>query len=99
MLRPSRRTVHAPQFVVSHPMTVPVLPTCSRRYCTSRVRFSTSSEYSTPSTVTLIRVIPGLPLHSRRRIGHPTGRGDLVQRGALALDNRAVTCDTRPMGP
>ena len=56
-LRPSRCTVHAPQLLVSQPMTVPTFPTVSRRYWTSRVRGSTSSEQSTPSTVTLTRVI------------------------------------------
>ena len=43
-LVPSRCTVHAPQLEVSHPITVPVLPSFSRRYCTSSIRGSTSSE-------------------------------------------------------
>ncbi len=42
-LRPSRWTVQAPQLLVSHPITVPVLPSFSRRYCTSSIRGSTSS--------------------------------------------------------
>ena len=56
-LVPSRCTVHAPQLLVSHPMTVPVLPRRSRRYCTSSIRGSTSSETFAPSTVRLIRVM------------------------------------------
>ena len=56
-LVPSRWTVHAPQLLVSHPMTVPVLPSVSRRYCTSSIRGSTSSETVAPSTVRLIRVM------------------------------------------
>ena len=59
-LRPSRCTVQAPQLLVSQPTTVPVLPSRSRRYWTSSVRGSTSSEYFAPSTVTLIRVIDNL---------------------------------------
>ncbi len=51
---PSRCTVHAPQLLVSQPMTVPVLPSFSRRYCTSSMRGSTSSETFAPSTVRLI---------------------------------------------
>ena len=43
-LRPSRCTVQAPQLLVSQPITVPVLPSFSRRYCTSSIRGSTSSE-------------------------------------------------------
>ena len=56
-LVPSRCTVHAPQLLVSQPMTVPVLPSRSRRYCTSSMRGSTSSETLAPSTVRLIRVM------------------------------------------
>jgi len=39
--------VHAPQLLVSQPITVPVLPSRSRRYWTSNMRGSTSSAYST----------------------------------------------------
>ena len=46
-----------PQLLVSHPMTVPVFPRRSRRYCTSSIRGSTSSETDAPSTVRLIRVM------------------------------------------
>ena len=56
-LVPSRWTVQAPQLLVSHPMTVPVFPRRSRRYCTSSIRGSTSSETDAPSTVRLIRVM------------------------------------------
>src|SRR4051794_24805778 len=56
-LRPSRCTVHAPQLLVSQPITVPVFPSISRRYCTSSIRGSTSSETCAPSTVRLILVI------------------------------------------
>ena len=56
-LLPFRCTVQAPQLLVSHPMTVPVLPRRSRRYCTSSMRGSTSSETLAPSTVRLIRVM------------------------------------------
>ena len=58
-LRPSRCTVHAPQLLVSQPMTVPVLPSFSRRYWTSSMRGSTSSETCAPSTVRLIRAMDG----------------------------------------
>ena len=37
-------TVQAPQLLVSQPITVPVFPSLSRRYCTSSIRGSTSSE-------------------------------------------------------
>ena len=56
-LVPSRCTVQAPQLLVSQPITVPVLPSFSRRYCTSSIRGSTSSETFVPSTVRLIRVM------------------------------------------
>ena len=60
-LRPSRWTVQAPQLLVSQPITVPVFPSFSRRYCTSSIRGSTSSETCAPSTVRLILVIERLP--------------------------------------
>src|SRR5680860_426497 len=53
-LRPSRCTVPAPQLLVSQPITVPVLPSFSRRYWTSSIRCSTSSETRSPSTVSSI---------------------------------------------
>ncbi len=56
-LVPSRWIVQAPQLLVSQPMTVPVLPSFSRRYCTSSIRGSTSSETEAPSTVRLILVM------------------------------------------
>src|SRR3954452_21244422 len=56
-LVPLRCTVQAPQLLVSQPMTVPVLPTFSRRYCTSSIRGSTSSATFSPSTMRLIRVM------------------------------------------
>ena len=56
-LRPFRCTVQAPQLLVSHPMTVPVLPSFSRRYCTRSIRGSTSSATFAPSTVRLILVM------------------------------------------
>src|ERR1700712_4386084 len=59
-LRPSRWTVQAPQLLVSQPMTVPTFPSFSRRYCTSSIRGSTSSEYRTPSTLT-DRTVMGSP--------------------------------------
>ena len=43
--------MQAPQLLVSHPITVPVLPTRSRRYCTSSMRGSTSSTTLAPSRV------------------------------------------------
>ena len=60
-LVPSRWTVQAPQLLVSQPMTVPVLPSFSRRYCTSSRRGSTSSETVSPSTVSWILVMEILP--------------------------------------
>ena len=60
-LRPFRWTVQAPQLLVSQPITVPVLPNDSRRYCTSSMRGSTSSETVAPSTVRLILVMERLP--------------------------------------
>src|SRR4029078_5737133 len=50
-LRPSRCTVQAPQLLVSQPITVPVRPSFSRRYCTRSIRGSTSSDTLSPSTV------------------------------------------------
>ena len=75
-LVPSRWTVHAPQLEVSHPITVPVLPSFSRRYCTSSIRGSTSSETAAPSTVSSILVMRRLRAcevdHSRPTLG-PAG--------------------------
>ena len=59
-LRPSRCTVQAPQLLVSQPITVPVLPSFSRRYCTSSIRGSTSSETTAPSTVSSILAMRAL---------------------------------------
>src|SRR4051794_1897355 len=56
-LVPLRWTVQAPQLLVSQPITVPVLPSTSRRYWTSNIRGSTSSDTDIPSTVRLIRVM------------------------------------------
>jgi hypothetical protein len=87
--------VQAPQFDVSQPTTVPVLPSCSRRYYTSRVRFSTSSEYATPSTVTLIRVMLACPPMS------PSDRAPLRGRHVrwgVGQDNLGVSQDTRAGG-
>src|SRR5262245_58007614 len=60
---PSSRTVHAPHDDVSHPILVPVSPHASRRYCTSRVRGSTSWSWAPPFTVMpicmLLLVSPG----------------------------------------
>ena len=55
--RPLRCTVQAPQLLVSQPMTVPVLPSFSRRYCTSSIRGSTSSVTFSWSTLMLILVM------------------------------------------
>src|SRR6056297_1654297 len=51
---PSRWIEQAPHDDVSQPMFVPVSPTCSRMYCTSKVRGSTSCVCSVPLTVTVI---------------------------------------------
>src|SRR5690606_21540907 len=51
---PFKRTVHAPQLLVSQPMCVPVKFSVSRRKCTSNKRDSTSALCSWPLTVTLI---------------------------------------------
>src|SRR4051794_16632390 len=67
---PSRWTVQAPQFVVSHPTWVPVRPRWSRSQCTSRRRGSTSAERASPLTVTrtgtmlLIALLPRGPATS-----------------------------------
>src|SRR3954467_3215464 len=58
--RPLRCTVQAPQLLVSQPITVPVLPSFSRRYWTSSIRGSTSSETCDPSTVSLILAMGAL---------------------------------------
>ena len=49
--------MHAPHDVESHPMLVPVSPTTSRRYCTSRVRASTSCSVGAPLTTTFTRTV------------------------------------------
>src|SRR5689334_2151632 len=51
---PFTRTVHAPQYVVSHPMWTPVRSNSSRNSSTKRSRGSTLAEYSLPFTLTLI---------------------------------------------
>src|SRR5207342_2588319 len=55
---PSRRTVHAPQLLVSQPTCVPVSSRAVRRKCTSSVRGSTSPDRSTPLTVTVTFICP-----------------------------------------
>src|SRR5262249_28530387 len=54
--RPSTSTVHAPQFVVSQPMCVPVSPSPRRSRCDSSSRGSTSATVRAPLTVTVIRL-------------------------------------------
>src|SRR2546428_13914462 len=51
---PSTSTVQAPQWVVSHPMWVPVSLSLSRKKCTRRSRGSTSALLFSPLTVTVI---------------------------------------------
>src|SRR5262245_26326027 len=51
--RPSRRTVHAPHWLVSQPMCVPVRPSPSRSAWTRSVRPSTSSLRSSPLTTSV----------------------------------------------
>jgi len=53
---PSSSTVHAPQWVVSQPMCVPVSRKLSRKRCTRRRRDSTSASRAAPFTVTVILV-------------------------------------------
>ena len=53
--RPSTRTVHAPQLVVSQPMCVPVSPSPRRIRWDSSSRGSTSAIFFCPLTVNLIR--------------------------------------------
>src|SRR5690242_3071127 len=70
---PSRRTVHAPQLVVSQPMCVPVNPSSPRRKCTSSMRgctaaerrwpFTTSSICCTAGSVSSIVLLPHLVHH------------------------------------
>src|SRR6202140_3996972 len=48
---PSRSTVQAPQWLVSHPICGPVRLSCSRRKWMSRVRGSTSASTDLPFTV------------------------------------------------
>src|SRR4029079_12816529 len=48
---PSTWTTQAPHWEVSQPTWVPVSRRCSRRYCTSRVRGSTSPVTALPFTV------------------------------------------------
>ena len=55
--RPSTSTVHAPQFVVSQPMCVPVSPSPRRIRWASSSRGSTSAIFFWPLTVNLIRRI------------------------------------------
>src|SRR4051794_9383820 len=107
-LRPSRWTVQAPQLLVSQPITVPVFPSFSRRYCTSSNRGSTSSETCAPSTVRLILVIEALPfarLTSTESCGSGHARAAPVGRrllgGPLLSDRRrpARTSADRPPRP
>src|SRR5260370_6115358 len=51
-VRPFKITVHAPQYVVSQPMCVPVRLRCSRRNSTRSVRGSTSASRASPLTRT-----------------------------------------------
>src|SRR5438093_5450484 len=60
---PSKSTVHAPQWVVSHPMCVPVNRKTSRRKWTKSSRGSTSASRAMPLTVTRIRCV-AMPLPS-----------------------------------
>ena len=65
---PSTSTVHAPQLDVSHPTLVPVSPQSSRRYCTSRVRGSTSWACAPPFTVIEICMGPDLGRPAARTV-------------------------------
>src|SRR5215472_14808036 len=56
---PFSSTVQAPQYVVSHPMCVPVSSSCSRRNSTNKSRGSTSRECAWPLTFTSIRTFCG----------------------------------------
>src|SRR5438105_4225374 len=51
---PSASTVQAPQWVVSHPICVPVSRRVSRRKCTRRGRGSTSAVCLAPLTGTVV---------------------------------------------
>ena len=57
--RPSMRTVHAPHWLVSQPILVPVSDSSFRSACTSSVRGSMSSVLEVPFTVsvTLCRAV------------------------------------------
>src|SRR4029078_7650621 len=86
--RPSRWTVHAPQLLVSHPITVPVFPSFSRRYCTSSIRGSPSSDTRAPSTVRLILVIETPAFRAQRLCGVRHAR-------APAVGERLPRCERR----
>src|SRR5689334_24023400 len=58
---PSNNTVQAPQFVVSHPVCVPVRPRPWRSRCASSSRGSTSATRFTPLTVMLTRRVGTSP--------------------------------------
>ena len=99
--------MQAPQLLVSQPITVPVLPSFSRRYCTSSIRGSTSSATCSPSTVRLIRVM-GSPLCSRVRTtcgaahARPhgwcqVGSGRLRRASAPSRARSAIATASRPL--
>src|SRR3989454_960006 len=95
---PSRRIVHAPQFVVSQPMCVPVKLRFSRRKCTSRVRVSTVADRRAPFTVTWtftngpVSSSPAVGISARTISCTPAG----PSRGAMQRPERQ-DADHRPL--
>ena len=77
--------MQAPQLLVSQPITVPVFPSFSRRYCTSSIRGSTSSETLAPSTVRLILVIERLPFAHSGSVVHVTLGARRLAKGCLPV--------------
>src|SRR6478609_6276836 len=102
----SSQATHVPHCEVSHPQWVPVSRNVSRRWCTSRVRPSTSSVCSTPLTVMCTCMsVPflGTPAGAgcgaaERPSGQFVGEVLLVDDRAALIGARAAALGGEPSG-
>src|SRR4051794_7833023 len=94
---PSIRTTQVPQLLVSQPQWVPVMPSVSRRKCTSSSRGSTSLLTCSPLIVVVICTLD--PFSGRdERAGARYGEaqdapGELVGEVPLVVDRTALVLD------
>src|SRR5438093_12063758 len=98
---PSTRTVHAPHWLVSQPILVPVRPATSRRKWTSRSRGSTSRASARPLTVIVTGSFmdPSTGWANESRALHPTTQACEVGTPALHPTAQACAAGTPALHP